>query len=69
MFINKVRDAFETSVTCSFLSVRRFNEYVEGLTTRESGSHINDPGLDRAEQEIVSLVGFANGFMVVDQPA
>ena len=41
MSINNVREAFETSVTSSSLSARRFNEYVEGLTTRERKTHIN----------------------------
>ena len=69
IFINHVREAFETSVTCSFLPVRRFNEYVEGFATREGETHINDARLDGVEQEIVFLVTFANSFVLVDQPA
>jgi hypothetical protein len=69
MFINNVREAFETSVTCSFLFVRRFNRHLEDLTTASKETHINDPRLNGTKQEIVFLVSFAYSVMVINQPA
>jgi len=66
MFINNVREAFETSVTCNFLSVKRFNVCLENLAMRRGGAHVNDPRLDGAEQEIIFFVSFAYNFMVVN---
>jgi hypothetical protein len=66
MFINNVREAFETSVTCNFPSVKRFNVCLENLGMRRDKAHINDPRLDGTEQEVVFLVSFAYSLMVVN---
>jgi hypothetical protein len=66
MFINSVREAFETSVTCSFPSVKRFNRCLEDPAVRRYGTDVDDPRLDGTEQEIVFFVCFAYNFMVVN---
>ena len=66
MFINNVREAFETSVTCNFLSVKHFDVRQETPAVRRDDTHINDPRLDSTKQEVVLFVGFAYSVMMVD---
>ena len=66
MFIKSVREAFETSVTCSFLFVRCFKGCSEGLAVRGIETYIDDPRFDCTKEEIIFLVSFAYNLMVVN---